>query len=190
MSTDNLPEPEANRQYGAESLLFAPDKGQTWTEWIGCVLFLTTFAIAGGPWGGLAGIAAIAVWFSLGTPYALATGVLLLMALTSNDIGSFSTLIIGLGLVALVLVPTVNATVPRAYAITVVAATVTLGGLTWVLLQSQPVWITALLLLTAIAVSTYGLYRYQRLRLGLLDESTPPARKKSGESLAANSDQP
>lgn len=181
---------DRTRSYGTESLLLASNDGRAWGGWIACIVLVIAFSIASGLWGAFAGATVTLVWLALGTPYALAAGFVLLLALTPEGIEPFSVLLIGTGFVALLLAPTITATASRAYAISAVSATVTAGAFSWLLLQSQPVWIVAVSLIGAFALATYGLHRYQRLRLGLLDDAEATDRDDSREAHTTNTDQP
>lgn len=154
----------------SESLLLAPDDGRPWGEWLACVILVVTFALAGGYAGGLAGVVTVGIWFALGTPYALAAGVVFAVALTPDGIAGLSALLFGTGLLALLLAPMGTAPAPGAYAVSVLAVTLSLGGFTWLLVLTVPVWLAAAVAVGTLALLAYGLARYHLLQLGLLDE--------------------
>lgn len=129
------------------------------------------WAVAGVP-GVLAGLVVGALWYVLGTPYAVAAGTALLAATATEH---WTALVIAsAGFLALVLVPTVRTPEPRRYALGVVlTATVLLTG-TLLLVQSMALWLAGTTLLVALALASYGLYRVSLLRLGLLGPTSQP----------------
>lgn len=155
---------------GHESQLLAPGGSRHWVTWLAVLALVGTLGVAGGPPGAGVGVAAAAVWVVFGTPYAIATGVALLTAVTPDGVGPIAAMVAGAGLLGLVLAPAVAANARVAYALAVVLTTATLGGLAWLLVSLQSLWLGAVVLVGAGAVLMYGLNRYHRLRLGLLDE--------------------
>lgn len=155
---------------GHESQLLAPGRSRHWVTWLAALVLVGTFGVAGGPPGAGVGVAAAAVWVVLGTPYAIAAGVALLAAVTPDSVGLITATVAGAGLLGLVLAPTVAANARIGYALAVVLTTATLGSLAWLLVSIQPLWLGAVVLVGTGAVLVYGLNRYHRLRLGLLEE--------------------
>lgn len=190
MSTDSWRDRVFTVGHDAESQLLAPGGDRHWSNWLAMLVLVVTFGVAGGPPGAGAGAVAVAVWLVLGTPYAIAAGIALFAAVTPDGVGPIAGAVAGVGLLGLVLAPAVTASARFAYALAVVLTTGTLGGLAWLLVGSQPLWLGATVLVGAGTVLAYGLDRYHRLRLGVLDEqqgddseSDPPtAGSPGGES--------
>lgn len=171
---------------GHESQLLAPGGSRHWLTWLAVLVLVGSLGVAGGPPGAGVGVAAAAVWVVLGTPYAIAAGVALFAAVTPDGVGPVAATIAGTGLLGLVLVPAAAANARVGYALAVVLTTATLGGLAWLLVSIQPLWLGAVVLVGAGAVLVYGLNRYHRLRLGLLDEQQDDD-SESDRSTAASS---
>ena len=174
-------EPESSSRHETESLLLADSDDVHWLDGLAAGLLVAAFWIAAGIGGGVAGLVTVGVWLGLGTPYALATGVVFVTALTSDGIAAISLVLVGGGLLALLIAPVRATNEPGAYVITVLFTAGAFGSLTWLLVDSQPLWLTVIALLGAGVTVTYGLYRYQLLQLGLLgdgdaesDESDAP----------------
>lgn len=171
MSTSAGSEPDPSER-GAESLLLTRGSGHHWSEWVAITILVLTFSVFGES-GVAVGLVTAAVWFRLGTPYALATGVVFLVVLTADGVDPVAVSMIGAGLLVLVLAPAVVANVPGAYALATLLTVGTGGGLAWLLVNAWPLWLSAAILIAFGAVLIYGLHRYQLLRLGLLgDEDT------------------
>ncbi len=158
---------------GTDWVLPAPAAARTWSGWVACAVLVAGFSLAGGLWGVLAGAGTVVAWLGLGTPYALATGVVLSVGLTPQGIGLLPGLSVGAGLVALLLAPVVRASEPRAYAVTALSTTALLGAIAVFLAGSQPVWVVAAVLAGVCVLVIYGLSRFQQLRLGTLEDGDP-----------------
>lgn len=162
---------------GIESLVVAPEAGHHWSEWVAALVLFVTFAATGGLVGAVAGSVVVAVWARVGTPFALATAVVAMIAGMPGAVDPLSVTLLGVGVLAVLLAPAVTATNPATYAITVLFITALLGGLTWLLVYTQPLWLAATVLVGAGAIGVAGVSRYQRLRLGLLPDTDGTPRK-------------
>ena len=175
MSTEADTDQESRSRHGNESVLVPATDFRRRADWLAAIVLVVTFLIATGIGGAIAALVTVGVWFGLGTPYALAAGIVLLTAQTSAGVASLSILLVGSGLLALLLAPLGAVRDPGAYAISVLFTAGTFGSLTWILVATQPLWLTATVLLGASGLVAYGLYRYQQLQLGLLDDEQPDA---------------
>lgn len=175
MSTDDRREQALSVGHDNESRLLAPGSDRHWSGWLAALVLVVTFGVAAGPAGAGVGVAAVAVWAALGTPYAIAAGVALLVAVTPDGVGPIAAAVAATGLLALVLAPVVTAGARLASGVAVVLTTGTLGSLAWLVVRSRPLWLGAVVLVGAGAVLAYGLDRYYRLRLGLLEEQRSDA---------------
>jgi hypothetical protein len=175
MSTETETDQESRSHHRNESLLVPDTDFRRRSDWLAAIVLVVTVSVAEGVGGAIAGLVTVGVWFGLGTPYALAAGIVFLTAQTSDGVASISVLLVSGGFLALLLAPAGTVRDPGTYAITVLFTAGAFGSLTWILVTTQPLWLTALVLLGAGVLVTYGLYRYQRLRLGLLDEEPSDA---------------
>lgn len=175
MSAQTETEQESRSRHQNESILLANTGGRRWSNLIAASILVVTFSIAKGLVGTVIGLVTVGVWFGLGTPYALAAGVVFLTAQSSTDIASISLFLAGSGLLALLLAPVGTMNNSSIYTITVLFITGIFSSLTLILVATQPLWLTAIVLVGAGVFVMYGLYRYQQLQLGLLgDEQSEP----------------
>lgn len=137
---------------------------------------VAAFGAAAGPLGLLAGLATAAVWYALGTPYALAAGHVALVALTPDGAGPLAVGLVEAGLLALVAVP-LWAGAARGRTLAVAGGALAgLGGLAWLAVRALPLWAAALATLGALAAASYALHRLELVTLGLVDDAdAPPA---------------
>lgn len=113
------------------------------------------------------GIAAVAVWYAAGTPYAIALGYVALVGLFPNGIDPTSFAVTTAGFGALVLAsapPTARngSRVPIRYAATALASAGTLGAVAWLAVgpAGRPLWLAAAATLAVLGCGVYGLHRY------------------------------
>lgn len=164
-----------------ESQLFVGDG--TWVSWaasgVACVVLVVLLWVVAGVPGVASALATVAVWFWLGAPYGIATGTVLLSAVT-GDGAAFQTavpeegttvVLAGVAFLGLVLAPVVVAPGRGRNVLVAVAVTAGFGGGTWLLATTLSLWLASVGVLVAFAVVAYGLYRYHLLILGLLDPS-------------------
>ena len=169
-------EPLQSGRLRQESLLLTPDGGRHWSGWLAAVMVVGAFTLVGGLAGAVAGIITAVVWALTGTPYALVTGTVFLTALTPDGSDPLTVGVAGTALLVLVFAPAVTATAPGSYVVAVILPTAVLGGLVWLFVPAQPLWVGAVVVLGTGAVIVYGLHRYLHLRLGLLDADDSPAK--------------
>lgn len=154
-----------------ESLLVRGRNGSSrWEIAVGAFALIGTFGLIAGPLGVLAALVTALVWSVVGTPYAVAVGHVLLVALfPAVDPVSFA--IAEAGLLVLVVAPAVSADAPRRLVAGTIAVVPVLGGVTWLAVRSQPLWLAAAVGGGTIAVASYALHRYGLVTLGLVDDA-------------------
>lgn len=142
------------------------------------VLGLLGVAIAGaGLWstaGELSLLAAAAIglcWYQLSELYAVALGHGVLVWLVPTDPPSPELLVVECGLLILLITPAMDADVPGSVILTTVAAlaglvAIGIGSYQW----STELWIAASVVLGALISGGYTLYRYELVRLDLVEE--------------------
>lgn len=136
-------------------------------------VLVAAFGLAAGPLGAAAGVTTALVWFVVGTPYAIAIGHVLIVALDPGGIDPATVAIVEAGFLVLLLAPALRTDAPvRALAGTIGSVAV-LGGLAWAAVSSQSLWVAAGLTVGGLALASYGLYRYGLVTLGLVDDAEP-----------------
>ena len=155
-----------------ESLLL--NRGQTDSRrltGVAALAFVAMFGLAAGPLGVVAGITTALVWFAVGTPYAIAVGHVLIVALYPGGIDPVSVVIVELGFLILLLTSAVRASAPGRVVVWTLGTAAALGGVAWFAVRSQSLWLAAALTTGGLALASYGVYRYELVTLGLVDES-------------------
>lgn len=174
MSSPETPSTTGRDRYPAESSLFVRPDGTedgVWASRIAVVLaaalLIATFLLAGGLAGILAAAVTLAVWYALGSPYAIATGVVTAGAVgVTTPTGSA---VVGLGLLGVLLAPTAVAFDPGRSALATVLFTAGFGTVAVLLLQVWPLWVGAVGVSVALALVGYAVHRYQLVALGLVE---------------------
>lgn len=110
-------------------------------------------------------------WYRLSELYAVALGHGVLVWLVPSESLSPELLIVECGLLILLIAPAVDADVPGSVILTTVAAlagliAITIGSYQW----SSELWIAATVVFGALIGGGYALYRYELVRLNLVDE--------------------
>lgn len=180
MSTDSQP-PEAHQQRPSNSVFRPPlwdddsrlvaTGRQPWLSALACLLFVAALTFVAGLLGTVAGIATVGVWYLLGTPYAVAAGTLLATATAPQPVEPLAVVLVATPLLVLVLAPVVATPHGTTAIVVALVTTGALAGSGWLLLQSLPLWLVALTLLSLLAITVYSQHRYLLLRLGLLDDT-------------------
>ncbi|ELY93040.1 hypothetical protein C482_20236 [Natrialba chahannaoensis JCM 10990] len=109
------------------------------------------------------------MWYALGTPYAIATGFVVLAALVPA-VDTVMAVGIMLAFLPVTLLPTLRRIWGRFESAVLLASTGVFGSLTWLVAQTQPVWLTAGTLGFCVALGAYTMHRYERVQLGLVPE--------------------
>ncbi|MCU4741566.1 hypothetical protein OB955_10750 [Halobacteria archaeon AArc-m2/3/4] len=124
---------------------------------------------------GLGGVLTALVWYIFGTPYAIAVGHVVLMALFPDGIDPLSFVLAETVFLAMLLVAAIRTSRPIRFASVAIVATLVLAGTAWVTLetqtQTQPLWVAAVALVGVGCLAVYGLHRYELVRLGLVSEA-------------------
>lgn len=176
--TEAATEPKSEAEVEGESTLTAPTptaRRSLWTRLVGgfgVAVVGAGFWLAVGGWGLLAAAVIGLGWYRLSSLYAVAIGhAALLPFVTSIDTVTPAVLIAEVGFGLLLIAPAVDTAAPTAF---VGAFLGSLGGLLVISVAvyrwSDRLWITAVVLLGALAVASYGLHRYELVRLGLVEE--------------------
>lgn len=144
-----------------------------YAELVGCILIvLAAGGVAGAP-GILAGIGVLLAWVTFGPPIAIAVGYVLLTALVAPALTTTEIVVISTGFVVLILAPVVGIDRPGRFVLRTAIILGVLAGLGWLALETTTVWMTAVVLLLGIGVSSYGLHRLGILRLNPLADTGP-----------------
>ncbi|OIB55765.1 hypothetical protein [Natrialba sp. SSL1] len=109
------------------------------------------------------------MWYALGTPYAIATGFVVLSALVPA-VDTVMAVGIMLAFLPLALLPTLRRVWGRFENAALLTSVGVFGSLTWLVVQTQPVWLTAGTLGLCIALGAYTMHRYELVQLGLVPE--------------------
>lgn len=185
----SAPRDEQPARHRNDSLLVTAGADRRWGEWAVLLVLVAVFAVVDPLLGTAAGLVTVTAWVALGTPYAVASGTLLLLALTPEGADLLTVTLVGGGLVALVVAPARSASQPLAYVTAVVFSVGLLGGLTWGLVVTRPLWLAAALVVGVGLLGLSLLSRYTQLRLGLLgeDTSSEPETERQSETGTAGS---
>lgn len=143
---------------------------QRWSGFVTVALLVAAFAWIAGPIGALAGLVVTAVWVGYGPPYAVATASVLLVGAFPHGIDpvSFAIATGAMGLV--VLSDGAGARGRLRIAAVTVAAVAFLGGISWGALGEWSLSVAVVGTLAAFALLSYGLHRYELVRLGLVSD--------------------
>lgn len=137
---------------------------------VGLVVFGGGMGSVAGVPGLVAGVGVAAVWYALGTPYAIAVGHLLLAALVPTVPPLPALAAVELGTLLLL---AGDAGVTAGPGRRSIAGLVAFGGLLAALGAARSVteelWLLAAALVGVTAVAAYGLHRYERVRMGLVE---------------------
>ncbi|MDG5760441.1 hypothetical protein QA600_13955 [Natronococcus sp. A-GB1] len=149
---------------------FLTERPSPWSTALGAVALVATFGAAAGPPGVVAGVATALLWYGFGTPYAVAVGHVLLLALFPDGIDPISFVIVEAGLVTLLVVPVLRSRAPLRTAAGTLLAVAGLGAVSWLAVVSLSLWQAAGVTAGAVALASYGAYRYGLVALGLVDD--------------------
>lgn len=156
-----------------ESLLTAPSQSRTrWPEHGATLGLLFVFGVGAGLPGLFVGVGIAAVWYVLGTPYAIAVGHLLLVPLFPSGIDVISVVLVETGFLILLVAPLIRTTAPLRVASIAIVTTLWVAGLAWLLLRWHPLWVVATVTVGQLGLACYGLYRYGLVSFGLVDDQT------------------
>lgn len=141
-----------------------------------------------GPAGAGCGLATVAVWYAVGTPYAVAFGHVALVWLfpTGIDPTSFAVSMAGFGALVLASAPRTEARLAIRYVAVALASAGALGGVGWVVVgpAERPIWVAAAATLAVLAGGVYGLHRYGVVFVLERDDGRDEPRVRTDESTA------
>lgn len=139
----------------------------------GALVVLTgTLTVVAGPFGVLVGLVTAGVRYTLGTPYAIAAGIIALLPALPARVDPVSTAIITGGFLVLLLAETPGTASPRGFGAVTICATAVLATSGWLVADTQPLWLAALTICVLIGLCGYVIHRYELVRLDLVDDSS------------------
>ncbi len=149
-----------------------PDS-RSWLGVLGVLLTVTGLALITGPIGVLlAGSLLVAAWYLLAAPFVFALAQLAVVALFLPDAPLGQLVLIEAGLLIVLASPMAKSDKPIRAIIAMLLAFTGLGVIGWGVLQSSDaLWPIALTLAGSTAIAAYGLHRYERVRLDLIEEA-------------------
>ncbi|AGB33756.1 hypothetical protein C488_15722 [Natrinema pellirubrum DSM 15624] len=162
--------------------------GRDWVRGASLGAIVVAFGIVSGPIGVLAGIAAALVGYLFGTPYAFALGHVALAAVVPTGIDASSAVIIEAAFVAVLLVPLRRTTNPIPLMGVAIASVLAIGGIAWLVVDSQPISLAALTVLGLLAIATYALHRLEVVRLELVPDEDGRGRSPADESISKSAE--
>ena len=135
------------------------------------VLITTGVAIlTTGPLGVLIAVGVGSAQYLISAPAAFATGQLILSALFSSEDPLLLFVLAEIGLFGVLFSSAVDHHAPGRLAVSSLVAGIILGASGWLVLQSgAAIWIVASLLVGSTAFVVYGLHRYERVTLDLVE---------------------
>jgi hypothetical protein len=154
----------------AGSLLVAGDGVSGRSSLLTAVVLVGAFGVVAGPLGAAAGLTTALVWYALGTPYAIAAGHVLLVALFPGEIDPIAVVVVEAAFVTLLVAPLLRTARPIRLLVLTLSTAGILGAIAWLTLESQSPWLAAVLTVGVLALGAYGWYRYGLVALGLVDD--------------------
>jgi len=158
--------------------------GRNWVSGASFGAIVVAFGIVSGPIGVLAGIATALVGYLFGTPYAFALGHVALAAVVPTEIDPSSVVIVEAAFVGVLLAPLRQTTDPIPLAGVAIASVLAIGGIAWLVVDSQPISLAALTVLSLLAIAAYALHRLEVVRLGLVPGEDERSRSATDESIS------
>ncbi|WP_276253012.1 hypothetical protein [Halomontanus rarus] len=121
---------------------------------------------------GLGGVLTAFVWYAFGTPYAIAAGHVVLLGLFPDGIDRSSFVLAETAFVTMLLVSAPRTSRPYRFAAVAIAGTLGVTGTAWLALETGSLRLATGALFAVLGLATYGVHRYELVRLGLVSEST------------------
>ena len=137
---------------------------------LGTLVATAAVGVVVGPLGVLVAVGVGIARYLAAATTAFAAGQIVLVALYPTE-GPLALLVLAeIGLSCVLLAPVVDHDEPGRATVATLVAGVALGGTAWVALRStEGVWAGASMLVVGTAIVAYGLHRYERVRLGLVE---------------------
>lgn len=164
----------------SETNLTALSASEQRSQWVQVIGLLGVGIIAAGfwlaaEWMGLLAVAVIGLtWYILSNTYAVAIGHAMFLPVAPRSLTPEPAVLIAeVGLVILLLAPATTTGAPERFIGVYLVSLLGLSGLAvgayrW----SGRLWIGAVVLVGVLGIAGYGLYRYEQVRLGLVDTET------------------
>ena len=144
----------------------------TWLDGVGALLGAILYTLAAGLPGLIAGIALIVLWYTVPTLYTVAFGQLVVAALFPR-LSTVNLVLLEFALLAVLVGPSLVLDNSRWRVVVTSVVAVVLGGCTLVVARwSARFWPPLVFLVVVFAASSYGLHRYERVALGLVEDNT------------------
>ena len=136
---------------------------------LGTLVATAAVGVVVGPLGVLVAVG-VGIARYLAATTAFAAGQIVLVALYPTE-GPLALLVLAeIGLSCVLLAPVVDRDEPGRATVATLVAGVALGGTAWAALRSaEGVWVGASAIVVGTAIAAYGLHRYERVRLGLVE---------------------
>jgi hypothetical protein len=142
------------------------------TSAVGVVLATAAFSVAAGPTGLLTSIAVVITWCLLSAPFAFAVGQLAFIVLFPAGSSLSQLALIEVGLLSILLGSVLRLDKPGRAVTVIVLAFAGLGTSAWVgFKMADTLWPAVLTVAASAIIAVYGLHRYERVRLGLVEAS-------------------
>ncbi|WP_458210530.1 hypothetical protein [Haladaptatus sp. NG-SE-30] len=145
---------------------------KTWLDGAGALLVAIVYTVANGLPGLIAGGMLVLMWYLLPTLYTFAFGQLLVAALFADGVALRYLIPLELGLISVLVGPVLTLDHPyRRVVMTSGIASVFGIGIVAIYQLDQAYWQAIGILAVVFALGAYGLHRYERVALGLVEEN-------------------
>ena len=147
------------------------DDSPTWLDGAGALLVAILGTVATGLPGFISGIVLLVLWYTVPTLYVVAFGQLAVAAL-GDGIATGYLILSELGLLAMLVGPSLALDRPRWRVLVTSVVALALGGCTLAIVRwSDRLWQPLVFLVVVFAIGSYGLHRYERIALGLVEDN-------------------
>lgn len=137
---------------------------------LGTLITTVVAIVTTGPLGVLIAVGVGSALYFISAPAAFATGQIVLSALYPSEGPLLLLLLAEIGLLGVLFSTAVSHHAPGRLAVSSLVAGIVIGVAGWLVLRSgTALWIVASMFVVGIAVITYGLHRYERVTLGLVE---------------------
>lgn len=137
---------------------------------LACLLIIATLGFVLETIGLAIGLSTTLIWFVLGTPYAIAAGHVLLAVVIDPTIALETLALLEVGFIALILAPVLRVpSLPQFMGVTLGSLAI-LALVGWITREMQSLWMSVLVVLSTLALLSYGLHRLSLVSLGKIDQ--------------------